>query len=165
MSPTRGRTPRSRTHDPEPSQSELTSAKQVRWMHSVHSIGLSSSSSITRRPLYSTSCERVSFLPLFTRFAALSASFSSSAQLHFVLFFPPSFLSLISEHVATGLFPWRPMVSSEQPLLAIALFDAAHDRNLTDETWHRTISRIASHPLVTGFFMSDNACSWRIVNF
>lgn len=51
--------------------------KQVRWMHSVHSTGFSSSSSITHRLFCSTSCARVLPSLLFLSFSLLpSRTFS-----------------------------------------------------------------------------------------
>jgi len=126
----------SRGHDPEPSQSELKPAKQVRRMHSVHSTGLSSSASITRRPLCSTSCARVLSPSLFSLL-----SFSPCYVLCLVLpFFHSRLFLLFRSTLQLGFFH----EDLRFPQLAIIFLDAADDRNLARETRHRTIPRIVS---------------------
>lgn len=123
--------------------------KQVRWMHSVHSTRLSSSSSITSQP---SPPARV--CPSFF----LSLSFSVSLS-RFVLF--PHVLSAFSvSHPSSTLVSFSYFGAHcnrafsvktygflcEESSPAIVLPDAADDRNLANETRHRTISRITMSP-------------------
>lgn len=131
--------------------------KQVRWMHSMHSTGLSSSSSITRRPLLHLlrACVLPSILPLpLSIYLSIYLSPRSRSlrvlRVCLVVSRSPSFTLASFFYFGARCNRAFSMKTygflSEESSPAIVLPDAADDRNLASETRHRTISRITMSP-------------------
>lgn len=143
--------------------------KQVRWMHSVHSTGFSSSSSITRRSLLHLlrACPSFASLSLSLPHPHILSTFSVYVSSCLALFLPFSLVSFSYFGARCNrAFSMKTYgFLSEESSPAIVLLGAADDRNFASETRRRTISRITISPsLVTKLLALDNVCPWRVLS-